>query len=269
MIRTKMVLAVLAVGVLGAPAAADAAKVRIGGTPGAVGADGRTTVAVKNPNRQVVRGRLTLKAEGVRLATSRFRIPARRTKKVRVSLTVTGFSALQVLGVLPVRAIARAKGAGTTRRALTLRLARSGEAPGGTNAGPVARDGRYQGRYAENNVDLAFNVVGSRLFAGPFDDFYLSANCRNVNPDYKGPDQEYTNATAVGDVEATIAADGTFAGEGLYRTGVTPPMPWRISGRITGESITGEFSSEYTDAYGNPCSGVTQFTASWYGDYTL
>jgi hypothetical protein len=271
MTRTWMVLAGLLIGLVMAPASADAAKLRLGAKPVAVGADGRASLAVKNPNRRPARGRLTLSAQGTRVATARFRIPARRTKKVRVNLTVTGFARLQASGTLPVRATATAKGAGTTRKALRLRLTTGGEetAPGDTSTGFVAHEGRYQGRYAENNVDLAFNVVGSRLFTGPFDRFYIDATCRNVNPDYTGPDQVYTNANAIDPVDATIAADGTFFGEGLHRTGVTPPKPWRITGRITGDAITGEFSTEFTDAYGNPCSGLTRFTAAWYGAYTL
>lgn len=131
------------------------------------------------------------------------------------------------------------------------------------------QDGRYQGTYAENNVDLAFNVVGTRLFTGPFDGFYLTATCQNVDPDYTG-EQVYTDSSAIEPVEATIASNGDFYGEGQYFTEESPPMDWTIRGHISGGNVTnGEFSATYTDTFGNPCSGTTRFTASWYGDYTL
>jgi hypothetical protein len=138
---------------------------------------------------------------------------------------------------------------------------------GGDGNGLGWLEGRYQGTYAENNVDLAFNVVGNRLFTGPFDGFYLYATCRNVDPDYTG-DLGLDDSSGYEPVQATIAADGSFSGQGVYRTGYTD-QPWTISGRIAGGSVTGQFSSRYTNTYGNPCNGTTRFTAEWYGDYTL
>ena len=254
-----MLAAGLALGLVTAPATAHAAKLRVGAEPLAVGADGRASVVLANPNRTAVRGRLTLRASGSAVGTARFRLPAGRSRNVRISLTVAGMDALEARGVLAVRAIAAAKNAATTRTSLTLRLA----------AAPAAtRDGRYQGSYADNSVDVSFNVVGARLFTGPFDAFYLQATCRNADPAYTGPDQLYTDATAIEPIVATIADDGAVSGEGVHRTGSTPPIPWRITGRVTGESVSGELAADYTDVYGNPCSAVSRFSAGWYGAYT-
>lgn len=256
----------LATALLALPAPAHGAKLKVGGQPAAVSPDGRVSISVANPNRRAAKGTLTLAARRGALASRRFRIPARRSKKVRLGLTVAGYNELQALGSMRVRAIAKARGLPATRKRVTLTI----PARPGDDTSRSERDGRYQGAYAENNADLAFNVVGSRLFTGPFDSFYLVATCRNADPAYTGPDQVYVNATAIEPVEATIGADGSFHGQGTYRTGSTPPISWEITGRATGRSISeGQFSATYTDAYGNPCTGVTRFTAQWYGSYIL
>lgn len=128
-------------------------------------------------------------------------------------------------------------------------------------------EGRYAGTYAENNVDLFFNVLGGRVYTGPFDAFYLDATCYNADPNYTGP-QVTTDSTAYEPVQATIGPGGSFAGSGVYNTGFTS-HPWTLTGQISGGSITGTFTSSYTDTYGDPCSGSTSFTAQWYGSYTL
>lgn len=129
-------------------------------------------------------------------------------------------------------------------------------------------EGRYAGTYSNNNVNLFFNVLGGRVYTGPFDAFYLDATCYNSDPEYTGPNQVYTDATAYEPVSATIGPSGSFAGSGVYNTGFTS-QPWTLSGQISGGSITGTFTSSYKNTYDDPCSGSTSFTAQWYGAYTL
>jgi hypothetical protein len=130
----------------------------------------------------------------------------------------------------------------------------------GGGAGAAWVDGRWQGTYAENATNLAFNVVGNRLYTGPFDSFFIYANCAGAGG---------SDPSAVGPVEASIAGNGDFSGSGTYNTGFTQ-IPWTISGHIAGKSITGgTFSVSYTNTFGDPCSGTTHFTAQWYGPYTF
>ncbi len=282
------VVAALAIaGVSGAPAAsaAGAAKLRIAG--GAVTAtdDGRVRLTLVNGAARPARGTLRVTAGRTVVGAARFRIPARRTRGVHVPLTAAGARLLTRRRSIRAGVVARTLGARAAKRTVTLR-GRSGAAgpaappaapgpapqappPPQPGAGGAAPDGRYQGRYAENSVHLAFNIVGARLFTGPFDSFFLSATCRNADPAYTGPDQVYPNPVAIEPISAAIAADGTFAEEGTYLTGNTPPIAWRIAGAVTGPAVSGELSATYADAYGNPCSGVTRFQAGWYGAYTL
>src|SRR4051794_38209442 len=82
----------------------------------------------------------------------------------------------------------------------------------GGGSGGAWSEGRYQGTYAENNVNLPFNVVGSRLYTGPFDSFYIDATCHS-------PTEVYTDGTAIEPVEAAIAGSGNFSGSGVYTPG--------------------------------------------------
>ena len=136
-------------------------------------------------------------------------------------------------------------------------------------SGPAWVDGRYQGNYATSNATLAFNVQGNRLFTGPFDSFYVEATCRNSDPNYTG-DQTYSDSTAIGPVEARISG-GRFSGSGVYRPSAEASIPWEISGRISGKTITdGVFTVNYKYSTSNdPCTGTARFTANWYGAYTL
>lgn len=138
----------------------------------------------------------------------------------------------------------------------------------GGGGGAAWSEGRYQGTYAENNVNLAFNVAGGRVYTGPFDSFYIDATCHNVDPGYTGPNQTYTDGSAIEPVAAGISG-GSFSGSGVYVPGGGEQIAWKLSGNISGKSISGgTFSVNYTDYYGNPCSGTTHFTAAWYGAYT-
>jgi hypothetical protein len=140
---------------------------------------------------------------------------------------------------------------------------------GSSGGGAAWVDGRYQGTWAENSTDLSFNVVGSRLYTGPFDSFYIDATCHNVDPTFTG-NQVYTDGSAIEPVQATIASGGNFSGSGTYVPGGGEQIHWTVSGHISGQSVTGgTFSVNYTDFYGNPCSGTAHFTAQWYGAYTL
>lgn len=127
--------------------------------------------------------------------------------------------------------------------------------------GPAWLSGRYSGTYAENASDLRFNVVGSRLYTGAFDSFFIYADCGGG----------YFDPSAIAPVEASIAGNGVFAGSGVYSPGFGQQIPWQISGRIAGGSVTnGIFSAgPYMDFYGDQCSGTTHFVAQWFANYTL
>jgi hypothetical protein len=126
---------------------------------------------------------------------------------------------------------------------------------------PPWDDGRWAGHYAENSVDLRFNVVGSRLYTGGFDDFFISAACSDGSFD----------SSAIGPVQASIAANGDFAGSGVHSPGFGQQIPWQLSGHIAGKSITGGAFTvgPYTDFYGHTCGATTHFTGQWIAAYTL
>lgn len=133
--------------------------------------------------------------------------------------------------------------------------------PAPAPAAPAWADGRWAGHYAENSVDLRFNVVGSRLYTGGFDDFFISAACSDGSFD----------SSAIGPVQASIAANGDFAGSGVHSPGFGQQIPWQLSGHIAGKSITGGAFTvgPYTDFYGHSCGGTTHFTGQWIAAYTF
>ena len=137
-------------------------------------------------------------------------------------------------------------------------------------SGGAYLQGRYSGTYAENATDLLFNVSGGRVYTGPFDSFFIEADCTNLDYPNTVP-QAYTDPSAIEPVQASIASNGDFAGSGVYTPGFGLQIPWQLSGHISGTSITGGAftAGPYTDTYGDPCGGTTHFTAQWYGDYTL
>lgn len=284
-IQVLLAAAALSIALLAAPAGAEAAKLKVGGGSVAVTGAGNAPIRLTNPNRSTAKGTLTLNSGGQSIGSKSFAIPGRRSKTVSVPLSVAAFKALEQRGSIGAVASAKTKGKvkGTATKSITLALAGgapSGGGPvGGGGAGspgggaappaPAWQDGRYQGTWAENNTNLAFNITGTRLYTGPFDAFYISANCHNVDPNYTGPNQNYTDATAIEPVAATIGPDGNFSGSGTYQTG-SIAIPWTVSGHVAGGSLTGgRFSVNYTDNYGNPCSGVANFVAQFYGAYTL
>jgi hypothetical protein len=126
---------------------------------------------------------------------------------------------------------------------------------------PAWDDGRWRGHYAENGVDLLFNVVGGQLYTGGFDSFFISAACSDGSFD----------SSAIAPVQASIASNGDFTGSGVYSPGFGQQIPWQLSGHISGKSITaGTFTAgAYTDFSGNTCGGTTNFTGQWIAAYTL
>ena len=128
-------------------------------------------------------------------------------------------------------------------------------------AAPAGNEGRWRGHYAENGVDLLFNVLGGRLYTGGFDSFFIEADCSDGSFD----------PSAIAPVQASIAANGDFSGSGTYSPGFGLQLPWQLSGHIAGTSITGAtFTvSSYTDPFGNTCGGTTHFTGQWISAYTL
>jgi hypothetical protein len=128
-------------------------------------------------------------------------------------------------------------------------------------AAPAWADGRWAGHYAENSVDLRFNVVGARLYTGGFDDFFISAACSDGSFD----------SSAIGPVQAAVAANGDFAGSGVFSPGYGQQIPWQLSGHIAGKSITGGTFTvgPYADFYGHSCGGTTHFTGQWIAAYTF
>jgi hypothetical protein len=133
-----------------------------------------------------------------------------------------------------------------------------------TGPGPSAPawdEGRWRGFYAENGVELLFNVVGGRLYTGGFDSFFISAACSGGSVD----------SSAIAPVQASIASNGDFAGSGVYSPGFGQQIPWQLSGHISGKSITGGTftAGPYTDFFGNSCVGTTHFTGQWIAAYTF
>ena len=126
---------------------------------------------------------------------------------------------------------------------------------------PAWDDGRWRGHYAENGVELLFNVLGGRLYTGGFDSFFISAACSGGSFD----------SSAIAPVQASIASNGDFAGSGVYSPGFGQQIPWQLSGNISGRSITAATltAGPYTDFYGNSCGGTTHFTGQWIAAYTL
>ena len=269
---TAVLIAASAVALM-APTA-QAAKLKIGGSPVAVSSSRVASIGITNPNRSAAKGTLALKWLGASVGKKTFLLPARATRKVKVKLIPDAYALLSETGELTVSAAATARGKGTSKRSLTLKslgggnsTGGGGQLPGSGGGEPVAPpwvDGRYQGTYAENNSNLAFNVVGNRVFTGPFDGFYIEAPCTDNWP-------RDTDTNVVEPVEATIAPDGSFSGSGVYRPSAsTAPISWTLTGRISGKSITdGAFSVSFVGDYGGQCNGTTRFTAGWYGDYTL
>jgi hypothetical protein len=128
-------------------------------------------------------------------------------------------------------------------------------------AGPAWNEGRWRGFYAENGVELLFNVLGGRLYTGGFDDFFIQATCSDGSFD----------PSAIAPVQASISSNGDFAGSGVYTPGFGVQIPWQLSGHISGTSITGGTftAGPYTDTFGNTCGGTTHFTGQWIAAYTL
>ena len=275
----------LATALLAVPATAEAAKVKVGSGIVSVGDAGVAGIKLTNPNRSAAKGKLTLKASGRSIGSKGFSLRARRSANVKVPLSAAALSKLAGSGQLQATAVASAKGKGTSRKGLLLRYGGApgsggggqngpgGSTPGGNQPNPGLaapwQEGRWKGTWATNSADLSFNVVGNRLFSGPYDDFYIDATCQNVDPEYTGPDQVYTDAIAIEPVEASIAGNGDFSGAGTYQPSPTRSYPWTLTGRLSGGSATGTFAVNYTDGWGNPCSGSQNFTASWFGDYTF
>lgn len=272
-LRTVPATALLGVALVALPAAAEAAKVKVTGGIVRVDDDGVAAIKLANPNSKAAKGTLSLSSEGTRIGSQKFKIRARRSATVKVGLSLDALLVLAQGDDLPATASAKAKRNGTSRKSLLLTYPGASNG-GGTNDGsgtdggtpsggqqpataPWA-DGRWQGTYSASNADLAFNVVGNRLYTGPFDSFYVESVC------------EYnTDAIAMEPVEATIGPDGNFSGSGVYRPSATASVPWTISGHISGQRLTGTLSVSYSDSFHGACSGRADFTAVWYGDYTL
>jgi hypothetical protein len=130
--------------------------------------------------------------------------------------------------------------------------------------GPYAQ-GRWFGAWTEGPAQLLFNVVGTRLYTGPFDEFFALATCQNSSG-IGSP--TYEDVNHIKPVEAKIS-NGSFVGTGTYPTGSGRFIPWKLTGQIQGTRITnGVFEvGTYPDFAGDPCSGATHFTAEFYGSY--
>jgi hypothetical protein len=280
-LRTQLAVAVFGAALLAVPAAADAAKVKIGGGTIAVNDDGVAAIKLKNPNRSAAKGRLTLKSGGQTIGSRSFKVRARRSARVKVA--VTHVEALQILAQgdgLRTTAVAKVKRRGTARKSLVLFYpgASSGGGEGSSGGGGGSTgggggstgggqqqsgrawsEGRWQGTWETTNADLAFNITGTRLYTGPFDSFFITANCADGDID----------STAMEPIEATISPNGDFSGSGVYRPSPEQPMPWTLRGHVSGTTLTGTLSVDYTSGFHGHCSGSAKFRAAWYGDYTL
>jgi hypothetical protein len=127
--------------------------------------------------------------------------------------------------------------------------------------GTAWAEGRWAGHYAENGVELLFNVVGSRLYTGGFDSFFVYAPCTDG----------FIDPVSIAPVQASIASNGNFSGSGVYSPGFGNPVPWQLSGHISGRSITGGTftAGPYIGFYGGSCGVTTHFTAQWIAPYTF
>lgn len=283
-LRIALAVAALSIAMLALPAVADAAKVRISGATVNVGQDGTAAVGLSNPNRSKAKGTLKLEYNGQSAGSKSFSIPARRSRTVSVPLTVGTFNALQQAGSLLVDAAAKARGKGTGRKSITLAYGETLTPPtntpptntptpptgGGGGSSTPWQQGRWQGTWATDAVDLSFNITGNRLYTGPFDGFYITATCHNTDPEYTGYEQVYQRSTSIEPVEATISPDGKFSGSGTYVPSPNNPYNWTLTGQVSGGTLSGTFSVNYFYSGGSdPCSGTANFTARWYGDYTL
>jgi hypothetical protein len=135
---------------------------------------------------------------------------------------------------------------------------------GPTNPGPTGpawSEGRWRGFYAENGVELLFNVLGGKLYTGGFDDFFVQADCPGGDSD----------PVPVSPVQASIASNGDFSGSGVYSPGFGQQIPWQLSGHISGTSITGGAFTvgPYKDFFGHSCGGTAHFTGQWIAAYTF
>jgi hypothetical protein len=267
---THLAAVVLGAALLAVPATADAAKLKIGGGTLPVDDNGVAAIKLKNPNRDAAKGRLTLTSGGQSIGAHSFKVGARRSKTVKVA--VTHVEALQILANgdgLKATAVAKAKGKGTARKNLVLYYpgasggggggGSTGGGGGGQQQGSAWADGRWQGTWETNATNLAFNITGTRLYTGPFDSFYLTLNCADGN----------TSSSAMEPIEATISPNGDFSGSGVFRPDPSISIPWTLTGHVSGKSLTGTLSAERDFGYHGHCSGSANFTASWYGDYTL
>jgi hypothetical protein len=269
--RTHLAAVVLGAALLAVPGTADAAKLKIGGGTLPVDDNGVAAIKLKNPDRSAAKGRLTLTSGGQAIGAHSFTVAARRSKTVRVA--VTHVEALQILAQgdgLKATAVAKAKRKGTSRKNLILYYpgasgggggggSTGGGGGGGQQQGSAWAEGRWQGTWETNSTDLAFNITGSRLYTGPFDAFFLTLNCADGS----------ISSSAMEPVEATISPNGDFSGSGVYRPDPSISIPWTLTGHISGRTLTGTLSAERDFAYHGHCSGSANFTASWYGDYTL
>jgi hypothetical protein len=267
-LRMWFTAAVLGAALLALPAVADAAKLKVSGGTIPVNDDGVAAIKVKNPNRSTAKGRLTLTSGGQTIGSHSFKLKARRSGRVRVA--VTHVEALQILANgdgLKATAVAKAKGKGTSRKGLILYYPGASSGGGGNagggggqqQSGSAWAEGRWQGTWETNNADLSFNITGNRLATGPFDAFYITANCADGS----------TDSTAMEPISATISPNGDFSGSGTYVPDPSTPIPWTLTGHVSGKSLTGTFSVSYDNGYHGRCNGTANFTAAWYGDYTL
>ena len=269
MTRRPLTLVALATAMLALPATADAAKVRIGGGTLQVADDGSVAVQLTNPNRSRAKGKLTLVSGLTRIGSRSFSIRGHRSARPRVQLSQAALAVLANGGGVSATAYASAKGKGTSHKRVVLTYPGASSGGGGTTGGGGSpggggssgqgwSDGRWQGTWETNNADLAFNVTGNRLYTGPFDAFYIDVPC-----------DSNTDATAMEPIEATIAPDGSFQGSGTYRPSATQSIPWTLSGHVSGQAMSGTLSVDYTSDFHGHCSGSANFTAGWYGAYTL
>ena len=126
--------------------------------------------------------------------------------------------------------------------------------------------GRYSGTYAENNVDLFFNVAGGRVYTGPFDTFYIDAPCS----------EGLSDISTIEPVQASIRNDGSFSWVGRLGRRLGPerllgPLdPHRADrGEVRSPTACSPSVPTRTRCSTKTCSGSTHFTASWYASGTL
>jgi hypothetical protein len=275
-LRGLVAVAALAAALLAAPTGAEAAKVKITGGTINVTDNAVASIKLKNPNRSSAKGTLTLKSGGSAIGRSRFSIPARRSRRVRVQVVAdAALLALAQGESVPAKAYAKAKRKGTSRKGIVLTW--PGASPdGGSGTGsdpvtppPVPDEGIPDRAVYEGATDqgekIKLSIEGGAVRARGLQ---VRGTCLDS--------RDYSTTLESGHVFSSdafpIAGDGTFAGEGTEAGGLSGfgsgEVRYKISGQITGGSARGTMSMAWERLGANTYPTVTTWQIFCEGEVT-